>query len=58
MIGNVKISEVMQGLEEIKDIYGDKEVCILRIIDRGTERNLFVEFMDYSTHEIEVKTED
>lgn len=55
---DVRISDVIQGLEEIKDIYGDKEVCILRIIDNGTEQNLFVEFMDYSTHDIEIRTED
>ena len=58
MVDNSRISDIIQGLEQIKDIHGNKEVCILRLISEDTEQSLFVEFMDYSTHTIEIKTEN
>lgn len=55
---NAKISEIIFALEQIKELYGDKEVCQLSLTNTVSEELLFVEFMDYQQHVIEVKTYD
>lgn len=55
---NAKISEIIFALEQIREIYGDKEVCQLTLTNNISEELLLVEFMDYQQHTIEVKTYD
>ena len=50
------LSEIIFALEQIKDIHGDKEVCQLSLMSNSSEELLHVEFMDYETHTIEVKS--
>lgn len=55
---NPTISDVIRGLEEVKELYGDKEVYGLNIIKIGNDKNLFIQFKDFTSHTIEIKTED
>ncbi|WP_133014974.1 hypothetical protein [Clostridium cuniculi] len=55
---NAKISEIIFALEQIKEIYGDKQVYRLELTNNISEELLLVEFEDYQSHTIEVKTYD
>ncbi|MGG7131213.1 hypothetical protein [Clostridium perfringens] len=55
-MSGVKLSDIIVALEEIKGIDGDKEVCNLTITNNDSKDSLFVDFMDYTSRTVDIKS--